>query len=173
LIGLDAGIINTLKNCDSSQVIFDHHRKRLLLRGTSDSLGRPQEPARLWDSTTGQFQTSELAGDGPIAFRGDGTAIQLVPKDLWTFDLRDVAQRHNVGTFHVSSEGKPEPMAGSTYPMMSLSTNGSMAAVCTKVAAESWQLMVWETASGKMIKEIAAGYGFALCCRWPVARSRR
>jgi WD40 repeat protein len=38
---------------------------------------------------------------------------------------------------------------------MSLAPNGSLAAVCTKVAAENWQLVVWETVSGKIINEIA------------------
>ncbi|HLJ92469.1 MAG TPA: protein kinase [Gemmataceae bacterium] len=165
LMGVDARQDRSLKNCLASDVVFDREGKRILLGGTSAG------PARIWDSTTDQFQSSELAGDGPVAFRGDGTALQVAPKDLWTFELWDVGQRRKLAAFNVGAEGKgkPEPLTPLNFPVMSVAPKGNMLAVSTKIAEQKWTLAIWETASGKLIKELptkAAALQFAPDGSW-------
>src|SRR5262249_9017660 len=153
LQGLDARKKKTLKDCRASGVLFDPQGKRVLLGGTSDQFGKPQEQARIWDSATDQFTYSGLAGDGPIVFRHDGAALQFVPKDLATFQLWDIAKQSPLGEFGVPGNKCHDPVSGLDYPAMCISPDGALVAASCKLSGDRSATVVWDTSTGKVMHQ--------------------
>jgi serine/threonine protein kinase/WD40 repeat protein len=153
LQGMDARKKKTLRDCRASGLLFDAQGKRLLLGGTSDQFGNPQEQARIWDSTIDQFVSSGLAGDGPVVFRPDGVALQFVPKDLATFQLWDIAKQSSLGEFAAPGNECHDPISGFDYPAMCISPDGSLVAASCRLSGEKSATVVWDASTRKVMRQ--------------------
>jgi WD40 repeat protein len=153
LQGMDARIKKPLKDCRASGLLFDAQGKRLLLGGTCDKFGKPQEQARIWDSATEQFISSGLAGDGPVVFRPDGVALQFVPKDLATFQLWNIAKQSSLGEFGVPGNKFHDPLSGLDYPAMCISPDGSLVAASCKVSTDKFATVIWDASTRKVMHQ--------------------
>jgi serine/threonine protein kinase/WD40 repeat protein len=127
LAGMDASIGKRF-DVPASAVAFDPKGERLLIGGVTES-GRPLEPAKVWDRRTDVTIRSKQAGNGPVAFRADGTPLQLVVKDQSTLLLWNVAQQESVSEVKVPARGRALPKDASelrVLPALGASTMGLM-----------------------------------------------
>src|SRR5262249_12327557 len=93
LVGVDSLLVRSSPKKRASPVAFAPTDNRLLLGGWDEEANK--EEARLWDVTNGDPVPSGQTGAGPVAFRTDGTPVQLVrhPKNRRSLLLWDVARR--------------------------------------------------------------------------------
>ncbi len=145
LLGLDA---HRRKHFDgfAPYLAFDRAGKRLLVGGWK------QQPARLWDSTTGDVVTGKQAGSGPVAFGDDGTPLELVLDVRKTpiFLLRNVVTGQPVRELAVELK----PGRGTYVP--ALAPNGAFAAASFlfEDGKQSF-LAIWDARSGELVRRIA------------------
>jgi serine/threonine protein kinase/WD40 repeat protein len=150
LAGMD-GRIRKSFDFETSAVSFDPLGQRLLIGGTD---GR----VRIWDLATDQTRTLEPTGEGPFAFRPDGSALQLTVKEgQQSLELRDLDKNQSLRSFGPAIEG---PMAISAR---AISPDGRLVAAGARKRDESGTyeqdaglLSVWESDSGRLVRSIPA-----------------
>jgi tRNA A-37 threonylcarbamoyl transferase component Bud32 len=78
LTGIDARLFKRFAQFPATTLAFDSTGNRLLMGGWSRRVkaGLEEYPAHLWDRTADQVVASAKPGDGPVAFRADGTPRQ-------------------------------------------------------------------------------------------------
>jgi serine/threonine protein kinase/WD40 repeat protein len=145
LAGLDAVRAKTFA-VSGSAVAFDAKGARLLIGGAR-VLKETPEPAKLWDSVSDTLQRSTETGDGPVAFRTDGTPLQLLTKTPSTLVLWDVAKQRAV--CEMSAAGNPASIIDETE----LSKEGSLVAAVTHSTADKRTACVWDGGTGKVLYE--------------------
>jgi serine/threonine protein kinase/WD40 repeat protein len=153
LTGLDARKIKSFPLAASiSALAFDPGPgfDRLLMSGSD---GR----VRTWDFATDQARISDPTGEGPFAFRPDGTAVQLVlAGDRRSVELRDVAASRTLRTFASPVEGP------SVIEARALAPDGSHVAAMIRTidglgrVAEEGAVAVWEAGSGRLLRRFPA-----------------
>ena len=161
LAGLDARRVKHFEATAASSVAFDRTGRWLLLGGLEDKHSNCHERAKLWDSANDKVVVSEQPGSGPVAFRGDGTPLQLVVADdrrrllLW-----DVARQQQAGALAIPEQVEVCSSVDMRLPLLALSADGSLAAAVVSSVhderAGARQILVWETASGMLRHQLQA-----------------
>ncbi len=144
LAGLDAQLHKKFA-LGASSVAFDRSGKRLLMGGLTG------QTARLWDSTAGTVIDSGRTGEGPVAFRGDGTAVQLVddPETPGALLLWDVAGRKPIRRFTLPGDVAPAKRADT---LLAMTPDAARVALAFLRPGEQGIVAVWDAASGKLLK---------------------
>jgi WD40 repeat protein len=129
---------------------FDPEGKRLLVGG----MGRG---ATLWHVGTDRTETFEQGGFGPVAFRPDGTPVQLVLDDLESWGclrLRDLAGRRDLTRFEVGHQGAagvvPELLTTRLIPELGLTPDASLAACAIPWSDGTGSVYVWDGYTGAL-----------------------
>jgi WD40 repeat protein/tRNA A-37 threonylcarbamoyl transferase component Bud32 len=143
---------------DVSSLAFSADGKRVLLGGADGPDGRPLLPARLWDEATGRLHPSGRLGSGPVAFRGDGVALQAIPRDrpasllLW-----DVEKGKVVTTCQFTDLPATAQIVRLLLrlPVANFNADGSrIAAAALDPASGKGAVAVWDTATGKRLTQL-------------------
>jgi serine/threonine protein kinase/WD40 repeat protein len=166
LEGIDAHVIKTLPGA-AHVLEFDPGSKRLLIfRGGVDETKKPWFRTTLWDRTTYRTLVERDLGAGVLAFRPDGTPLQL----SWVYgDLPKSKLFTKLRLFHVTSgeilREYRSPLEGLSHlRAIALSRQGSrLAAVALPVHQNGGALIpdgdtttiaVWDAASDKPIQTL-------------------
>jgi WD40 repeat protein/tRNA A-37 threonylcarbamoyl transferase component Bud32 len=180
LPGLDARVLLHLEPLRASAVALDPAGRRLLLGGTDDREGRPLSPAQLRDALAAAPRLGSQAGAGPVAFRKDGTALQLVARPGPTLLLWDVGGGRPVCTcrFPVRPD-LPRAVAfahnGLESAVLALGPEGALAAAVGRDSDGAGVLAVWETATGAPrfgVRAEATALAFSADGAWLAAGDR-
>jgi WD40 repeat protein/tRNA A-37 threonylcarbamoyl transferase component Bud32 len=153
--GLDARPGRHLERVSVSWMAFDPPGTRLLLGGRNDAWGRPLEGARCWDLPADDLQVSQQAGPGPVAFRGDGTPVHLVPREAPSLLLWDLAGQRTLGECRFAPvPGRAAPSAlvhnELDLPVLALSGDAARAAAAA-LGPGGGRVAVWEAGSGRLL----------------------
>jgi serine/threonine protein kinase/WD40 repeat protein len=153
LAGLDAHLEKPFKGLGASAVAFDATGQRVIIGGVTElrNQRRPGEGAKVWDRQREQMlYTSSQPYDGPVAFRADGTPLQLVadPKDRHVIRLWDVARNKQAGEFRIVPA---EPLAPDSNPELVLTSDGATVAAIFPQSEEKALVVVWDAASGQVV----------------------
>jgi len=154
LAGYDARVVQEFKDFGAASLAFDRQGRRLLIGSVTDAKGRPDPdkplPARLWDFSTRTMTTFSAAAMGPVAFRGDGTPVQLIPgteKDGPAVILLDLPRNKPLSRF--ISPG------GATYDLTksdcTLTPDASVVATVLQRRDKGQVLVAWDSASGRTL----------------------
>jgi len=152
LAGLDAGKRKSLP-FPGTGLAFDRSGTRLMISGSSLVMRGPEQPIRIWDSTTDQTQAAEIKGDGVFAFRPDGTHLFLtVPRSQRSIvNLWDLSSARLLRSLKSPIEGKSE------IEDWAMATDGSVVAASAVgldakgKPAETGAIAAWEATTGREI----------------------
>jgi len=148
--GVNASLAKSMLGFRSSSIAIDAEGRRVLIGGT------PHDEAKIWDPRTDVLQPSGLRGAGPVVFSRDKSPWQLVPdpNDRFTLVLWDMANRRIVRNLKI-----PQPAKTSAGPPNDLeiafADDGAFAAATAPFSDRSALVTVWETASGKVVRQMA------------------
>jgi WD40 repeat protein len=141
---------------DVSWLTFSPDGNRLLMGGVDGVPGQPPLPARLWDRATDSVRLSQQAGAGPVAFRRDGTPLQVVPQaEPLAMRLWDVAGQRWLGACRFHDPPAALMRDQLAFPVAAVSTNGERLAAAAGTK-EQGVTAVWEVASGKRLLQLPA-----------------
>jgi WD40 repeat protein/tRNA A-37 threonylcarbamoyl transferase component Bud32 len=164
--GLDAHRLGGWKPFATSSLAFAPDG-RLLTGGTAAARNRPARPARLWDGTGEPRPASDQPGPGAVAFRADGTPLQLLPGAGPFLVLRNLATGANMSTCPFpAAAGKTAPQVRQNdldFPVLALSPGGEVLAAALDDAGPG-EVAVWQGESGKRLCRLpgaAAALAFA------------
>jgi WD40 repeat protein len=139
---------------DVSWLAFSPDGNRLLLGGV-DTRGQRPLPARIWNRVTDTVRVSQQAGAGPVAFRRDGTPLQVVPQaEPLALRLWDVAGQRWLSEcrFHDPPDASlVRNLLG--FPVAAISTNGERIAAAAGTDPQG-VTAVWEVISGKRLLQL-------------------
>ena len=148
LSGTNGRVTKRLGGFEASAVALDAEGERALIGGSDE------EEAKIRDSKTDRLQKSGRVGAGPVAFRPEGAAWQLVAtnKDRFPLVLWDVGQRRPIRELKPSSDP-----AGARYSELRIknflmSPEGGFAAASAADRDGAAVLLVWNAASGKLVR---------------------
>ncbi|HLN33341.1 MAG TPA: WD40 repeat domain-containing serine/threonine-protein kinase [Gemmataceae bacterium] len=157
--GLDARVGKQLEGVSVSWLALDHKGEQVLLGGRNSNLGQPLEGAKLWNLDTGAVEVSRQAGAGPVAFRRDGTPLQLVPADDRTLLLWNLLDQKRLMECRLSAAAT-EPQSSTWqvnelgFPVLALAREGTVAAAASAGENRRSALAVWDTASGHLLFQV-------------------
>ncbi len=157
LAGYDARVIQEFKDFGAASLAFDRDGRRLLIGAVTDAKRHPDPdkplPARLWDFSTRTMTTFSAAAMGPVAFRGDGTPVQLVPgteKDGLAVILLDLPRNKPLSRFIAPG--------GATFDLtkgdFTLTPDASVVAAYLQRRDKGQVLVAWDSASGRTLGSI-------------------
>jgi eukaryotic-like serine/threonine-protein kinase len=155
LVGYDAHSDPTLTfSLAASSIAFDPSGRSLLVGGLNDKRGRPDSGPRLIDVAAGTVTPPfESKGAGPVAFRPDGSSLQLVPKNAGTVVLWDAVRQTVIHEFSLDPEAASKDVTEFNYPVLALSADGSRAAASTRRPDGHDKVGVWDTVSGQRLRQ--------------------
>ncbi|MBI1918642.1 MAG: protein kinase [Planctomycetes bacterium] len=141
----------------ASALAWDREGKRLLM-------GAPKKgTASLWESGRDEEIRFEQGGQGPVAFRADGTPLQLVanPKDRWSVRLWDLGKGRPIREFQIPPRGKPEPATALNSMQLAMTGDGTFVAAATTAVDKQGNLVeghlaAWDAGTGKLLVEAEA-----------------
>jgi WD40 repeat protein len=156
LAGLDARTEKNFDKLGASSVAFDIIGQRLLLGGVTalPSHNRPAEGAKVWDRQRDKMlHVSSQTCDGPVAFRADGTPLQLVAdvRNRHAVVLWDVAGDRLVREFRLATGGPPEALTAYNHPALVLTADGATVAAAFPRPDKTAALAVWDAATGNLL----------------------
>ncbi|HJT32966.1 MAG TPA: protein kinase [Pirellulales bacterium] len=154
LAGPDAHLGYFRKEIGVSTAAWSADGKRLLLGGDADKRGAASHEARIWDLLANTDKSSGLAGEGPVAWRSDGVAIQAVAKDARTIVLWDVDQNRLV---HELVAPAVEPLAADherAEPLLALARDASTVALAARSSDINAKIWAWNTGMGKNVLDV-------------------
>ncbi len=162
LHGLDAENILRLKNTGGSKTVFDRSAQTLLIGGlndlsvTKEGLIQPVTPAHVYDLRTQQVTlVSKHMGGGPVAFQESGRPVQVLAKDSQTIWYWDMTDQKLLREFRLPGQTAAEPLKPQNYPLMALSSDGSiLAGAPTSVEKKERSLTIWDCQSGEVLVSI-------------------
>jgi WD40 repeat protein/tRNA A-37 threonylcarbamoyl transferase component Bud32 len=154
LAGLDAHPGPKLAAAPVSALAFDAQGGRLLLGGTGE------ESARLWDGTGEARPVADGPGEGPVAFRPDGTPLQLVlAPGAASLLLRNLDTRQTVCACPLAARpggAAPGVRADAVgLPLLDLAPGGSWVAAGLDEPEGRGTVAVWQGESGQPLKRFA------------------
>jgi WD40 repeat protein len=140
----------------ASSIAFDAAGRRVLIGG-SDA-----DEAKIWDSQTDEIvQTSGLAGNGPVLFRPNGDAWQVVvsPRDpralrLWSVDKRETVRELRIPEKPVAPSTEARAPTEFRIEQIVLTPEGHFAAASARTKAATALITVWDAEHGKTIRQI-------------------
>jgi WD40 repeat protein len=150
-IGLDTARAKRIPG-DAGALLFDPTEKRLLIGGAHDLVrGVPREPARLWQTARPDLVAAPHAGDGPVAFAADGTALHVLvsAQARHVLELWDVVQGKKVRDFELPGGKDSAP----TLHRLALTPDAGLLAASARLANGTNVLVVWEAATGKLLRQ--------------------
>jgi serine/threonine protein kinase/WD40 repeat protein len=174
LEGIDARVVKTIPG-PAAFVEFDPRSERLLFLQTSvDQTRRPWYRTALWDRMTYRTIVERDLGPGALAFRTDGTPLQLAwvheepPKDVeWQeskVPLSTKVRLYNVASSEILREYRSPAERASHLGRIRLSRDGSrLAAVVLPVRpdgdklipdGEATTIATWDAASDRPIRTV-------------------
>jgi serine/threonine protein kinase/WD40 repeat protein len=131
LSGFDARRYRGFPDFGASSVAFDPKGERLLFGGLGPDDG--QDPrAKLWTIATDAITYSEQPGPGPVAFRTDGTPVQLVARPDGEILVWEVARQRALVSFPI-----PEGRQADT---LALSDDARFVAAATAERVHVWDV---------------------------------
>ena len=150
LAGLDSQIVRDLTNYGADYLGFDREGRQLLMDGGEDA-----QPARLWDTSSGEVRSFKVSGRGPVWFGEDGRPRMLQAGDPGVFQVTSLED----GTRVARLEFKPSLSNIQTNAILAVSPDGTFAAAAvesvTNVAIglelRSRRLAVWRTETGAVL----------------------
>jgi len=160
LLGFDARIEKWIDRWGASSVAFDTTGRRLLIGGLApDKLrGRKGEGAKVRDCERDQIvHVSSQRADGPVAFRSDGTPLQVVPKenDGLRILLWDVAKDQLIRELRFPNQASREPVMLKDLADIAVSADGSLIAAVTTGKDSKGTLVAWDANTGKAVYHAA------------------
>ncbi|MGH7193669.1 MAG: WD40 repeat domain-containing serine/threonine protein kinase, partial [Candidatus Saccharimonadales bacterium] len=153
LVGLDARVLTVRNEIRVSSVAWSADGKRLVLGG-GNLRGEPSHEARIWDSQSNTDEMSGLAGEGPVAWRPDGTALQVVIKDAPTVMIWDVGSRRALRRLVVPEADRIALADKGDEPLVALARDGSTVAVASVLDEKTTPLAAWDTATGDRLLSV-------------------
>jgi len=155
LSGIGGHAVKIVPDFDASAVAFDAEGRRVLISGSS------KDEARIWDSETDETQKTKLTGAGPVTFRPDGTALQLVASgtDRFPLLLRDVAKGSVIRELRVPLDSRGAPNDEFLVSAKVLTSEGKFAAASATAKSGAEFCVVWDAASGRIIRQISHAGG--------------
>jgi WD40 repeat protein len=151
LAGMDARRCQCFEGVGASALAFDASGRRLLLGGTAARGESRCESAKLWDGVTGGLHVSRQAGPGPVAFREDGTPLQLVAGEGPSLLVWDVAGQRAVSVCRTETDN------ASGVTALALSPEGSLVAASLGGSDDGGAVLVWDSATGKRLAWLPGG----------------
>jgi WD40 repeat protein len=160
LEGLDARLTGEWNVPGAGSVACGPDGKLWLLGDTAGPDDRNARPAVLIDGATGEMKESAGRGSGPVAFRPDGTPLQLVAGEGLTLRVWDVARQARVSECRFApGTDLPEVTAlarNAVGPTLALSADGSRAAAAAVGPGGKGRLAVWDARTGELLIQVAA-----------------
>ncbi len=156
LAGYDARVVQEFKDFGAASLAFDRQGRRLLIGSVTDAKHPAQDkplPARLWDFSTRTMTTFSAAAMGPVAFRGDGTPVQLVPgteKDGPAVILLDLPLNKPLSRF-ISPGGATFDLTKGDF---TLTPDASVVAAVLQRRDKGQVLVAWDSASGRTLRSL-------------------
>lgn len=154
LEGIDARIVRRFRKFDASAVAFDAAGVRLLIGGAGERQGKSGVAARIWVGDG--FHLSREPGAGPVAFRTDGAAVQLVADAAkrWQLRLWDVSAQKLAGEFSLLPDQQDAKPFAQATPILALSSDGRRLAGCIQSDKGISLLSVWQTNPWKLLHRV-------------------
>ncbi len=157
--GFDAQIADLISPGGGS-VIFDSTGTRLLISKVNVPGFRGENRGTtVWDTAAKTQHTTKIESTGPIAFRPDGTPLQLVDDGHGTLRLWDLAHERILAEFTMPAMAAPGPEpAYHPDPIpydRALAADGSRVAASIKDPAGRPWVFVWDAVSGRLIHRLA------------------
>jgi WD40 repeat protein/serine/threonine protein kinase len=148
LAEVDARVEKRFGDFGGYALAFDREGARLLIASTAPMPTIKPNGSRLWHVDSGRLDVLAEGGEGPVAFRPDGTPVQLtieVKKGERTLSLRELASGRAVIQFKVPGQlDNPNPGQIALSPDLKL-------AVAPFTATEGKPALgVWDTATGQL-----------------------
>jgi serine/threonine protein kinase/WD40 repeat protein len=149
LAGLDARRAKTFRDFGGYSVAFDRQGTRLLIASTTPKPSVEPNGVRLWKTEAMQPEVLTETGEGPVAFRADGTPVQLAIEvndgGARTLSLRELTGRRAVTRFTIPGR-LDDPNPG----QVALSPDLALAAAPVTSAEGQPALAVWDAATGRL-----------------------
>jgi WD40 repeat protein len=147
LVGLDAKVQKRIL-IPGCSLAFDPAGSRLLIGGTD-------REATLWHSATNRAESlpQNGPGSGPVAFRADGTPVQLVLDGMpakCSVQLRDLARRRLLSQFEFPQEEALRSPTARPNPAMTLTPDASLAALAIARLDGTGTVFVWDGGTGAL-----------------------
>jgi len=158
--GLDARVGKQLEGVSVSWLAVDQKGKQVLLGGRNSNLGQPLEGAKIWNLDTGVVEVSRHSGAGPVAFRRDGTPVQLVPADNRTLLLWSLLDQKRLMEYRLSV-APTEPQSSTWqinelgFPVLALAPEGTVAAAAIAGEKQRSAVAAWDSASGHLLFQVS------------------
>jgi serine/threonine protein kinase len=155
LSGIGGHAVKIVPDFDASAVAFDAEGRHVLIGGST------KDEARIWDSKTDETQKTKLTGAGPVTFRSDGTALQLVATgaDRFPLLLRDAAKGKVFRELRAPLESSGTAADESFVSAKTLTSEGKFAAASATVKSGAELCIVWDAASGRIVRQIRQSGG--------------
>jgi hypothetical protein len=130
LSGVDAKQRKRFTTFGAQSLLFDPKGQRLLMGTTAG--------AKVWDYKDDRLKDFNSGGDGPVAFRPDGTPLQLVVRAKQRgMALVDLQHKRDVATLQFSKEADLR-----RDPVTAITPDGSLVAACVTQETDEGPLMV-------------------------------
>jgi len=150
LAGLDTQVVRELTNYGADYLVFDGEGRRLLMDGGEDA-----QPARLWDTTSGEMRQFKVSGRGPVWFGRDGQPRLLHVAEPGVFQVTSLEDGREVSRLEL----RPGSLNSLTNFHMAVSPDGSLAATAVEWVSKTEErlelrtnhLAVWRTETGAVL----------------------
>ncbi len=159
--GLDAHVVYSLSP-GGQNVLFDPDGRRLLISGVDVPAFRGvNRGTTVWDIVAKTSRESNIKGRGPLAFRRDGTPLQLTsdPHHPGSLQLWDVERERVVADFTIrSAENRSADDQGSAAVAIcdfAMSTDAGLIAATFEGQGGKAFVQVWDGATGHQLSRIA------------------
>lgn len=150
LNGLDVKITKTFLNTGVSNVVFDPTGKRLLFGGSNSPQVNPHDDARIYNRATEEFVHSKLPGAGPVAFRPDGTAVQVLAEKDGVLKFWSVEKQKLIREFRILPPDSKSKARFEKHFSQILAMDGTLLAASATFSDDSGILVTWEKQRGRV-----------------------
>ena len=145
LAGLDARVSKRIPY-PAAFLAFDPRGRRLYMAG-------PERPGEVWDAENDRREPFSPPGDGPLAFRPDGTPCQLD----WSPDDPGAVQVHNLGRAGVVNR-LATPGGLRTRPhAWNVTPDASRVGACLRSDGGEAVVAIWDGVSGRLVRAVETG----------------
>jgi serine/threonine protein kinase/WD40 repeat protein len=157
LVGLDARSTKRFKDFGATSVVYSPDGKHLLIGGVTTE-EQKQPSVKIWDENALAPRDMLGGGDGPLAFRPDGTPIQLAPRlgrvgEPDRLELIDLETGRVLVAIRVPDTGRLALENGNPIGL-AISASGASVAAMIAPGQGSPMLHVWDGYTAKLLHRI-------------------